>query len=1031
MMHANPVEDAEHLAVFGARDATTGVITGGLVPNAAVTDTALQSGSWKDGTIWSNGVPKADDNVLIPSGVAVTLDDVETAAALRTVRVDGKLAFDPTQTTALLVDTIIVEPGGVYQMGTSDHPVDSGKTAKVIFADRGPIDLAWDPLQFSRGMVSHGNVSIYGQQVQSYATPVNPVLPVGSTQITFAVPPVGWNVGDRLVVSGNTATDNNNHNQDEEADILNIQSTATGTVVTLGATDALGHPILDVSGQPTAYKLKYRHDPAAPGLPAAYVSDVSRNVDFESQNITVVARRGHMMFMHTDTVHISGVGFYGLGRTDKRIPIDDPVLVKDVENDPTGTLGLMTTDIIDQTTGHRVMVPVLDANGNPVIDPATGKPELQVARTGLNPRGRYALHFHRTDPDSPPATVDDVAVVDSPGWGIVNHSSNVIVSNSTVYNVVGAAYVTEAGDETGAFIGNIALHSAGTNEGIENRQNVGDFGFQGNGFWLQGGNVTLDNNVVTGQHRSAYVFFPRGLDQKGLGVTQIPISTLSPDLQAWYLAHGMAITDLVPDGDVPLREFQNNVAIASNDGFESWFSLLSAPNNFNTVVDGLVVARVNGDAVFTPYTNDITFRNVTAWGNLSNPHSTAFDRNDVTRNAVYDHVLAEGFNVGINVAVNGSSTIDGGTFDNLRNILINTANDRGRTVDINDGAAGDPIQFLDNLVQTTTVGGLKVQTPRTQWDIYLQSKFNPREQDISRLFNPDVIQLGTVRRNGVQLYYLEQAANYIPFPSTDGVPNSPGSAAPAWVPSSLLDLTNEQLYAQFGLAIGGIVAPPADPSLVAGTNIDPTKVNAVIGAPSTYDRALFLSSKKYYNDTSNDYLLAYRYYDPTNASANAKGYVTVKETTPTPLVPGWNVVTRQIVGQTRSLLVYDDVMPPSFVPDPTLTNVINPADLDNGSTYYVEGTVVDDSFGKMNFRLAIKLNDPSHVSALQSETETDGTVRQFVNLTFTIQDFAGNTTLVTLKLYVDPNAPTLNMIGYKNLPTIAPSVTLTSLLGHN
>src|SRR5436309_3051296 len=68
MMHANVVMDAEHLAVFGARDPVTQVVSGGLVPDVAVTDRSIASGNWSDPSIWSNGVPKFGENVLIASG---------------------------------------------------------------------------------------------------------------------------------------------------------------------------------------------------------------------------------------------------------------------------------------------------------------------------------------------------------------------------------------------------------------------------------------------------------------------------------------------------------------------------------------------------------------------------------------------------------------------------------------------------------------------------------------------------------------------------------------------------------------------------------------------------------------------------------------------------------------------------------------------------------------------------------------------------------------------------------------------------
>ena len=311
------------------------------------------------------------------------------------------------------------------------------------------------------------------------------------------------------------------------------------------------------------------------------------------------------------------------GRTDKRNPIDDPVVSPDPDHP-----GQFTTDVIDTKTGQRVMVPVVDASGNPVV--VNGVTQLQVARAGLNPRGRYAVHFHRTgvDPGDDPATISDSSVVDSPGWGIVNHSSNVDVDGNVVFNAVGSAYVTEAGDEIGSFDGNIAIHSLGSGAGIESRQAVQDFGHQGNGFWLQGGNVSLTNNIVSGQCASGYVFFPRGLIQKGLGTTQIPVADLANS--AWAAA-GQTMIDV---GSVPLREFTNNLSFASGDGMETWFTLLEvngkSPDQRN-VIDGFTTFGNNsGRGIFSPYTNLTTWKNVTVIGNVSSPSGTGIGRNDVT-----------------------------------------------------------------------------------------------------------------------------------------------------------------------------------------------------------------------------------------------------------------------------------------------------------------------------------------------------------------------------------------------------------------
>src|SRR5262249_37420192 len=139
------------------------------------------------------------------------------------------------------------------------------------------------------------------------------------------------------------------------------------------------------------------------------------------------------------------------------------------------------------------------------------------------------VHFHRTgvDEGDDPATISDSAVVDAAGWGIVNHSSNVDVDGNVVFNAVGAAYVTEAGDEIGRFDGNIALHSSGSGGGTGMRSDIQDFGHEGVGIWLQGGNVSVENNIVAGQRNEAYAFYAVGLNQPGLGVTGIPVADLA------------------------------------------------------------------------------------------------------------------------------------------------------------------------------------------------------------------------------------------------------------------------------------------------------------------------------------------------------------------------------------------------------------------------------------------------------------------------------------------------------------------------
>lgn len=102
----------------------------------------------------------------------------------------------------------------------------------------------------------------------------------------------------------------------------------------------------------------------------------------------------------------------------------------------------------------------------------------------------------------------------------MNHSSNVNFIDNVSYNVVGGAFQTEAGDETGAVIGNIALRTLRSNdplncnceeELVDVRESRQDFAFQGDGFWLHGTDLRVENNVVAGATGHAFIYWPEGL----------------------------------------------------------------------------------------------------------------------------------------------------------------------------------------------------------------------------------------------------------------------------------------------------------------------------------------------------------------------------------------------------------------------------------------------------------------------------------------------------------------------------------------
>jgi hypothetical protein len=163
------------------------------------------------------------------------------------------------------------------------------------------------------------------------------------------------------------------------------------------------------------------------------------------------------------------------------------------------------------------------------------------------------------------------------------------------------------------------------------------------------------------------------------------------------------------------------------------------------------------------------------------PAATAITVNDAARDIEYQDLRVEGFGIGIATPLSGNILIRGGYYNNIQNISFATAAKHGRVVDV----AAD-VEFAH---PTGTSNSSYV-------DVYLKEDFDPKDQDITKVFNSD--RITDQRFPGEQLYFKEQAADFVPF--RVGV-------APSYVPSELIGKTNQQLFDLYGLAIGGSIAP--------------------------------------------------------------------------------------------------------------------------------------------------------------------------------------------------------------------------------
>jgi hypothetical protein len=780
-----------------------------LIRVADATHTAAKSGPWSMPATWKEGrVPAAGAVVAIPEAVVVTVSNI-SGDAIRGVRVEGTLRWDTEASSSLTVDTLLVAPGGRLEMGTPQHPVAATATARLIFSGTGGLDTVRDPFMMGRGLISHGTVSICGQEVTAFAA-LATAPRAGDKVLHLAAAPVRWQKGDRLVLPAVHAGE-----ADEELVILDVQGR-------------------DVAVAPLARD----HVPPVAGIPV-HVANLTRNVIIESKNTAEVVQRGHIMFMHSDEIDVRYAALLGLGRTDKARNIDEP-----------------------QIDDHSHF----------------------VAGTGANARGRYALHFHRTGTTvgKKPVQVKGCSLVDSPGWGYVNHSSRVDFLDNVAYNVFGSAFVTEAGDEVGSFRHNLAIRSKGSGEGEDERRKIQDFGHEGDGFWFQGGGVTVEDNIATGQRSSGFIFFTSGLIQKGLGTARFAVANLwRPELvqQINHVDHKdpdhVNDPDSVPVIAVPVLSFKRNTAYACGVGFTSRFM---QPQVIRSVYeDGLVWNSDMG--VHVRYTSNLDLRRLwliadpKAKGNFAAVRGTLEGEQDIR----YENLRVEGWDTGIAIPEAGHHVVAGGFYNNARSIVVPTPMQRGRRVEI----VGD-IKFGD--FDPKRLGN------RPQYDIDLEARFAPLldtgggYRDPNVIFASDITMLALNSGPVRQLYYSQQATDRVVFSRQQ----APGEAkkmgrAEGGVPDLLIDKTNREIWNKYGLAVGGTLAP-ADAVAVP-------RVNGLLGTPSKYAEDLRLSTVRTKQIAG---------YQPVCIGAEKKTVAIA----PVDLHQGWNLITQIVDQRPRSFLLY-------------------------------------------------------------------------------------------------------------------------------
>ena len=347
-----------------------------------------RSGDWFDPATWGGEVPGAGARVVVPDGMSVVYNGM-SAAEIATIRVDGVLSFPSETDTALSVDTIVVAPGGSFQMGSAEAPVSA--SAVITFVN---VDGQHDPTQVGLGLVGMpgAQVAIHGEEKTGrVAIDGNQMAGDNYLEIQGGVL-ADWAIGDVIVLAGTSynAAGDNDLNERFHDEVLEI--TAIGPDGISFINQATGEPVL-----------RFDHETPDGFDFTIHAVNLSRSITFTSADgtDTAIADRGHIMVMDHDSV-VSNAAMVGLGRTDKSIVLDPLTTTFDIN-------GTMTT----------------------------------IEGTGTNIPARYPLHVHETlhhGDDGGAVLFSGNAVWDAPGWGIVLHSSRGYIEDNVVFDTVGSGH---------------------------------------------------------------------------------------------------------------------------------------------------------------------------------------------------------------------------------------------------------------------------------------------------------------------------------------------------------------------------------------------------------------------------------------------------------------------------------------------------------------------------------------------------------------------------------------------------------------
>lgn len=480
-----------------------------------------------------------------------------------------------------------------------------------------------------------------------------------------------------------------------------------------------------------------------------HVAVLDRNIVVRSENPS--GTRGHILAGLRADLDIQYARFKDMGRTEALVPLDNTTF---------------------------------DEHGN-------------VTHIGTNQIGRYSFHMHHViGPEAAPASGYQYRFVGNTidgglKWGMAVHNTHYgFIKDNVAYDIHGAAFVTEDGSETGnRYIRNFAMRIVGT--GIDGDSGIeeNDYGRGGVGFWARRAGNDYEDNVAV---NTLY----GGIVVAGKLLNSVVIPT-EPGVDKTVPGDGIEVINSTPG-----TFLRNEVYGRSQHGiWISWPTAYRLDRMVETLeIKNSTIWNTFSRGISLDFTNHVVVTGAKILGDLrlleqndpARPATGIVAHDHTNLNLVIQDSRIEGMKFGILTPPSDDGAIAGGEPTIVRNTrLQNYINVRVATGTSANGKRVD----LENIVwDTLAISPLQDLDP-----LHVYLMYQPTN---TQLLAPDIVRV--LDANGdpdadYRLYYQEQLPDFV-------VPE----AGPVIHGSPVPGLTNEQLWEQFGQAIGGDVAPCID-----------------------------------------------------------------------------------------------------------------------------------------------------------------------------------------------------------------------------